>query len=253
MDFVSAPEPVLNMLCHDCQIQNLPVSLKEFDEGQNRRCEAEGVRGWIAGNTSNSVRSRYGHTTTVVASLRPAQLFNTQPVDPEEKRAVRREIENLKEGLATIMEQLAQKKIDYDQNRQRAGAIQKDQKDISDAKNKMQNEKNKYESMKANLVTTQEKLAEKSEGGDRHRQVIVGLEKKLDKLAVGRAKAAIDFAVGAPRMLGCGWVLMMRRKPWESSWGFTTNWSSCASASSRPAATKRSSKRTTRTSSARGI
>lgn len=111
IDFIEGPEPVLAMLCDNARINSTAISLKEFTDEQHTRITQDGaLSNWVAGKFSYKIirRREYGAgaTSTNTDTVRPAQHWAEQPVDPAAKREIEAKISVLAREFVALREEV---------------------------------------------------------------------------------------------------------------------------------------------------
>ena len=196
IDYVDGPAPVINMLCHDALIQDIPVSARPLDARQSKECENAGFRRWIGGKTIYSCNRRYGVTSTKVGNIPQARIFNTQQVDTSQKSALEDKIKELNYQLEEIRHDLETKKSAHSEVREEANRLIAEKRAIQTEKNEAQTALSKYNGQVAKLQTVEQKIKDSIKAGESFKERIKGLEALLEKLTTKRAKAAIEHIVG---------------------------------------------------------
>lgn len=186
------------MLCHDAVIQNTPVSAVALTQEQNEACEAAGMNRWIGGPTSNSCSRRYGITSVKVTYLGKPKYFNTQQVDLTRKSELEAQINELKYQLEEVKKDMATRNA----VRNEIGALTKELSTELDAikeeKNTAQIAISKYNTARGKLSAAEDRLRDLIQSGEHFNDTMKQLESGLEKLALKRAQAAIDYIVGYP-------------------------------------------------------
>lgn len=183
------------MLCHDAGIMNTPISAKSFTTDQNQRAEQAGLSNWIAGRTMSSCSRRYGITSTKVSSIRPARLYKTQNVDLDKKREIQQNIVEFNAEQAMIQDQLQQLKTDGHKLQVTIKEIEGQRAKIVAEKSAKQEEASNFVKNTSRLERQQNLLKEAEQEGENYHINIKRLESELEKLAMKRAQASIDYIV----------------------------------------------------------
>ena len=195
LDYTEGPDPVLNMLCHDCHAHSTPITSRDFSPPENQRCERAQLGTWIAGKSLFQYSSRYGASTTKVLPVKPARVYRVQPVDVNLKREKERKIEELNAELEVLQsdlkgrgERLAAVLEQGQQTMVKRNAVEKEKKNGQAACAK-------YNRLKAELGTMEAKLEKLSDGRPLYRARMQELEAQLDRAATARAHAVLDDVV----------------------------------------------------------
>lgn len=107
-DYLSAPEPVLAMLCSENRLHQTPVVLRDISDDEFSRMESGSITSWVAGKHTYQVNRRreYGPnaTSTRVRQVRAARVWTTQPVNETVKSELERNIRALGDEIREIQE-----------------------------------------------------------------------------------------------------------------------------------------------------
>jgi hypothetical protein len=195
LDFIEAPDPVLNMLCHESHVHRTPMSAREFTPTDNQRCETAGLNTWIAGKTIYQFQSRYGVSTTKVTPIRPARIYKTQQVDQNQKREKERKVSELEYQLNELKGDLKKRHDEHKELLTELNEAKAERQKILTEKTSKQDALGKYNKLKAEYSNFEEKLKKMVNAGSDYQDTVEELEAKLDTLGMKRAQAAIDFVV----------------------------------------------------------
>lgn len=203
LDYIEGPEPVLNMLCHDCHVHSTPMTSRDFTPQENQRCEQARLGTWIAGKSVFQYSSRYGASTTKVVPINPARVYKVQPVDVNRKREKER-------AIAELNAELEELQRDLEGHGERLGALREQLRQTMAEKAAVEKEKKhrqeacaKYNKVKAELGVMESKLQGLSDRGPHYRARMEDLEAQLDRAATARAQAVLDHAVRRPAKKRC--------------------------------------------------
>jgi structural maintenance of chromosomes protein 5 len=109
INYMDGPEPVLAALCETNFLHRTAVALQDTTPAQFDQIVAGGIiQNWVTRKSYYRVirRREYGPdaTSTTVRDVRPAQVWTDQPVDPEAKVEMEREISQWKEEVDKLRE-----------------------------------------------------------------------------------------------------------------------------------------------------
>ena len=198
LDYIEGPDPVLNMLCHDCHVHSTPMSSREFSPLENQRCEQVRLGTWIAGKSVFQHSSRYGASTTKVVPINPARVYKVQPVDVNLKRQKERRIAELNAELEELQNDLEGRGERLIAVREQARQTLAERTAVEKEKKTRQEACAKYNRLRAELGAMEGKLQELADGGPPYRARMRELDARLDRAATARAQAVLDHAVRRP-------------------------------------------------------
>ncbi|KAF2083526.1 putative ABC/SMC5 protein [Saccharata proteae CBS 121410] len=185
IEFISGPDPVVSMLCDNVSLHRMAVTLGSHNDEQHERLLQSPITRWATRNQLCTVvrRKEYGDAAV-----------STMPVDLGQERELRQQITEIDHDIQELSERLENLKSRKTENNTQAKELDIGKKGIEAEKAIKQKAKSDFEGLRTRLET---QLAKRDESTERYvdfRRRMAEIEKELDRLAVRKGQAAIDYA-----------------------------------------------------------
>lgn len=107
LDYMTGPEPVLSMLCADCQLHSTPVMKRDCDDNKYNKLARTELSKWIAGNSIYTImrRKEYNAQSAGVKTITAAKFWTTHAVDTSIEADLRDNIGSWQEEVQELKQQ----------------------------------------------------------------------------------------------------------------------------------------------------
>ncbi|KAJ5742712.1 uncharacterized protein N7511_011113 [Penicillium nucicola] len=197
-DFLTGPEPVIAMLCSEKLLHSTPIGVRDIPENVFNQLQNSALSSWVSGENTYQVsrRREYGPsaTSTRVRQIRPAQMWTSQPVDVSLKRQHQENIDNWKEQLREIEDQLRAERATMEKLRQDIDRNEEEMNEIDREKTTKQTAHTQYRAIPEKIAQQEAKLENITSLFEKVRDTVREFRDKQDEFSIQKAEATVKYA-----------------------------------------------------------